>query len=239
MTHTLRFSRFGAALVAASSLIPLLASCGGGGASSSKTRNAATPVPTTSTSTSTTCNNSTYTPNYASSVTLLHWSLFPISVFFKQDAQFSTARRNLALAGFNRWVAATGNRSDYTVVSSASNADVVVSFYKFTGGSGDTLGTTTVSYSGDNVIRSATVELGITGDNSDDTLTAAHEYGHALGITGHSPTETDLMYFTGNLSGAVTTRDLNTALTAYCNNFNRSSNRSVAAVGPLKTIVMH
>lgn len=218
-------------------MIPLLASCGGGGGSGPKSSN----VDTNNNSgidNSTSCGE-TFAPNYASSVGLLHWSRFPLRVFFKQDAQLSASRQAIAVAGFNQWVSATGGRADYQIVGEGENPNVTVSFYRFSGGSGDTLGTTTVTYSGDNVIRSATVELGITGDPNDDILTAAHEYGHALGITGHSPNKTDLMFFTGNLSGDITTFDLNTVLTAYCNNFNRSSARTSSAVGPLKTIVMH
>ena len=46
--------------------------------------------------------------------------------------------------------------------------------------------------------------------------TGCHEMGHALGIGGHSPNNLDIMYFTGNLSGQLTTPDLNTLRTCYC-----------------------
>ncbi len=234
-------SRFNSrlALWSALLLLPLLTSCGGGGGGGNGPQapplDSATPVPDNSSSS---CGQ-TFAPNYGASVTLLHWERFPLRVFFVQDAQFSTARQAIAVAGFNQWVAATGNRADYTIVTQASQAEISVSFFRFTGGSGDTLGTTTVSFTGDNVIRSAEIELGVTSNRSDDTLTAAHEFGHALGISGHSPNLTDLMYFSGNLSGDVTTRDLNTIRTAYCDDFNRSANRTSSAVGPLKTIVIH
>lgn len=243
MTHLSRFSRSLSAFLAAGALVPLLASCGGGGGGSKgpnpATIDSATPAPVAQSPATASCNNLSFTPNYASSVSLLHWDRFPLRVYFVQNDQLSDSRRATALAGFNQWVTATGGRADYTVVGSAAQANVTVSFYRFTGGSGDTLGTTTVSYDGNNVIRKAVIELGITANAADDTLTSAHEYGHTLGITGHSPRELDLMYFTGNRSGEVTESDLNTAITAYCNNFNRSSNRTAAAVGPLKTIVIH
>lgn len=241
MKNPFRFSRATATLLGAGVLmIPLLASCGGGGGGSSSSTspiNAATPAPTAPSNS--TCDNTTYTPNYAASVSLLHWSAFPLRVYFVQDTEFSAARKATALAGFNQWVTATGNRADYAVVDSASKANVTVSFYQFTGGAGDTLGTTTVTYGRNNVIQSAQVKLGITGKDANDQLTAAHEYGHTLGITGHSPIALDLMYFTGNRSGDITPSDLNTAITAYCNNFNRNTNRTSAAVGPLKTLVIH
>lgn len=236
MTISTSISRLRLALLGAL-LLPVLASCGGGGGGGPKTPgiDPTTPVKNPNNSS---CPQ-TFTPNYAPSVALLHWQTFPLRVFFQQDDQLSAARQSTAIAGFNEWVSATGGKADYTVVSQASQAQITVSFYRFMGGSGDTLGTTTVSYTNDNIIRSAKVELGITGDTKDDILTAAHEYGHALGISGHSPNKPDLMYFTGNLSGDVTTSDLNTARTAYCDNFNRNTARTSSAVGPLKTIVMH
>ncbi|PQV64314.1 putative Zn-dependent protease [Abditibacterium utsteinense] len=235
MTSSFSLSRFPLAILGAV-LLPLLASCGGGGGSGPKTPpvDSATPVPT---SNSQGCGQN-FSPNYASSVSLLHWNVFPLSVYFKPDAELSAARRDTAIAGFNEWVKATGGQANYSVVNQESQAKIIVRFYRFTGGAGDTLGTTKVSYRG-TVIERATIDLGITGDQNDDILTAAHEYGHALGISGHSPNALDLMYFTGNLSGEVTTPDLNTVRTAYCDNFNHNTNRTSAVAGPLKTVVLH
>lgn len=229
-----------AALLAAV-LLPVLASCGGGGGSGGSrgttNNNAATPVPISVSDDN--CDNNSFTPNYAASVSLLRWNQFPLRVHFSENSQLSDARRATALAGFDQWVASTAGRADYRIVAANENPNVRVSFFRFTGGSGSTLGTTTVTYDGNNIIRSARIEIGITGSNDNDILTSAHEYGHTIGITGHSPDSLDLMFFQGNRSGDVTTADLNTARTAYCDDFNRSSNRTSAAVGPLKTLVMH
>jgi predicted Zn-dependent protease len=235
-----RLSRSRAALLGAF-LLPILASCGGGGGGGGGNKNpsidSATPAPTTKSTLN--CTSESFTPNYANSVSLLRWDRFPLRVFFIRNDQLSDSRQQTAQAGFNQWVAATGNRADYILVDSASQANVTVSFYTFTGGSGDTLGTARVTFDDNNVLRSAKIELGITGNAANDRLTAAHEYGHTLGITGHSPRTADLMYFTGNANGEITNYDLNTARTAYCDDFNRSTGRTKAAVGPLKTIVMH
>ena len=237
-SSVLRFSRghwiCGAALVATLSFG--LIGCGGGGGGGSSNRTP-TPQPTFVAGS---CDATTYTPNYAPAVTLLHWTGFPLRVFFVQDAQYTAARQSLTLAGFDRWVAATGGRATYTVVNTASDADFKVSFFRFTGGSGDTLGTTTVTYNNQGVIQSSTMNIGITGDNPTDVETAAHEYGHNIGISGHSPNSADLMYFTGNASGNVTTSDLNTVRTAYCDVFPARSNRvRQQDVGPLHTVVLH
>jgi len=183
----------------------------------------------------------TYEPNYVASVDLLRWSLFPLRVFFVRDAEYTLEKQQLATAGFNRWVAATDNGADYTVVTSASQANVTVRFYDFVGGDNGTLGTTNVTFTpSDNVIRSAELRLGITGTDSTDIATAAHEYGHTLGISGHSPNRRDLMHEFGNASGQITQSDLNTILTAYCGQFNRNANaRSQRTDEPTRTISMH
>ena len=202
-----------------------------------------TPSPSpTATNNNTSCSK-TYAPNYVSSVRLLHWTLFPLHIYFNRDANYSAARQALAVKGFNQWVAATGSDGvTYNVVNSEAASNVTVHFYDFTGGPGDTLGTTVVSYyDASSTINSADMSLGITGDKANDVLTAAHEFGHALGIYGHSPNPTDLMYFEGNQSnnGIITSLDLNTVLTAYCGNFNKNVNNRLAPhSGELKTVTI-
>lgn len=192
----------------------------------------------------TSCTDKTYLPNYTADVRLLHWTLFPLRVYFKLDSNYSAARQALAVKGFNRWVAATGrNGVTYNIVNAATAANVTVHFYDFNGGPGDVLGTTNVSYyDTSNTIDSADISLGITGDNANDLLTATHEFGHALGIYGHSRNSTDLMYFEGNQDngGIITPLDLNTVLTAYCGNFNKNVNNRLAPhVGELKSVSIH
>ena len=219
----------------------ILTGCGGGGGggtgpTSARVSTNSTPVPSQGTSCST-----TYTPNYASSVRLLHWTIFPLRVYFVQDSNLTAARQALAVQGFNRWVQDTNGGVTYNVVSSAAAANVTVKFYQFTGGPGDTLGVTNVKYYDESsTISSAEINLGVTGDTRNDLITDSHEFGHALGILGHSPVNLDLMYFEANdqYTGDITTSDLNTLLTAYCGNFNKSSASRTAHQGELKTITI-
>ena len=244
MTIRPSFTRARAGLLGAAALglFLTLSGCGGGGGgSNSRTaviKPSTTPV---GRGTGSSCASS-YTPNYAPSVTLLHWTHFPLKVYFKRDSNYSAARQSLATQGFDEWVQATNGGATYRVVTSASGADITVNFYTFTGGPGDTLGVTYVHYyDDDNTIDSAEISLGFTGNNGNDILTAAHEYGHAIGIYGHSPSNQDLMYFEGNDAkcGCITPADLDTVLAAYCGNFPQNANARVTPhTGELKTVVI-
>ncbi len=241
-----RASLIGAALL---SLSFGLTGCGGGGGGPS-----IVPTATPQSTTNDTSCSQTYTPNYRVDLAkttdnpLLHWTLFPLHVYFSTNGAYTAARKTLAVQGFNRWVTATGsNGVTYQVVNSADQANVVVNFYTFTGGAGDRLGYTNVTYDPTTNIIIATskdpvqINVGFTGSDYNDTLTAAHEFGHALGINGHSADTHDLMYFEGNdnYGGTITTRDLNTMLTAYCGNFNKNPNaRTAPQTGPLKTVTI-
>lgn len=232
----------GATLCAASLA---LSGCGGGSSGPGPAVTTGKPPSTpTNNNSNDRCDNKTFAPNYVDSVRLLRWPLFPLRIFFKRDSNYSAARQALATEGFNRWVAATGsNGFTYNVVSSEAAANVTVNFYDFKGGAGDTLGTTVVSFfEQSETIDSADISIGITNDRTNDLLTATHEMGHALGVFGHSPNRSDLMFFEGNnaAGGVITPLDLNTMLTAYCGNFNKNVNtRTAPHSGELKTVTIH
>jgi hypothetical protein len=187
------------------SLVVAFSGCGGGGGGSNS-------LPGN-------CDTTTFTPNYADISDLRHWPGFPLRVFLGPANQSTI---DLTLRGFDQWVTATNGRVDYVLVNNADSADIVVSFDVNDGGS--QLGLTTVTFRG-NTLEKAEIDFFYLPANQPgaartNQITAAHEFGHALGLGLHSPNDNDIMAaVTDGTNTTVTNRDLNTLLTAYCNTF--------------------
>lgn len=224
------------ALLTIGALSLLLAGCGGGGSGPNTPTPTATPTPVRQ-----------FKPNYLSDIeTLRRWRQFPISVSFVRDANYTAAAQQRTLAGFDFWLKKIPNGPTLTVVASSQASDLTVSFYPFNGAANDVLGTTRVFSSTDpafaGTISRAEMSLGITGNNTLDIATAAHEYGHALGILGHSKNPDDLMFFTGNddRSGQLTVADVNSMLTNYNGVFPKGGNNRLAPIpGPFEVTEIH
>ena len=78
---------------------------------------------------------------------------------------------------------------------------------------------TTYHYDASNHLTQASILFNLTSITRDALLTpaAAHEFGHALGIDGHSENSADIMAYSAavyNLTG-LSTRDINTIKTDY------------------------
>ncbi len=120
--------------------------------------------------------------------------------------------------------------TSYTVVSDPSTADMTITFQQIAAApaGGDTLGNcdrqVVVST---NQIISAKMNMNYWAGMTDDEAlngmkaTAAHEYGHALGIGGHSPVYTDIMNAATPVAAdkSVSSNDINTVKSDYTSMF--------------------
>ncbi|HET6385695.1 MAG TPA: matrixin family metalloprotease [Armatimonadota bacterium] len=160
-------------------------------------------------------------PNYVGSLEgLQRWRRFPVSVVFPHDANYSLRRQEEALAGFQQWTAATNGKVSFRLRDASGAADIMVRF-----DSARVKSETITQYDvRRDTLYHADIYIGMTVDDGsgaeitpgDVRELAAHEFGHALGIDGHSPDPGDLMYHSlGNTNRAVTARDLNTLRKAY------------------------
>lgn len=165
------------------------------------------------------CSTSLYTPNYGSTsgLTLRRWNHLPITVYFETNTPVgSTTIEQHLRDGFNQWETDLGHDL-WTEVTSPTGADMTVKVQATSAQS--TLASTTVYFTGGSQILTSAQMTVYTWDSlpeSDYAPTGCHEMGHALGIGGHSPNSQDMMYYTGNTSGILTTPDLNTLRTCYC-----------------------
>jgi len=206
-------------------LLITLFACGGGGGGSA---------------TGGVCSATAYTPNYAtaSGMTLRKWNHLPIKVFFATTTAIGTTTIEQHLRdGFDKWETAF-SRDLWTEVGTAGAADLVVTVQASSPQT--TLATTTVFFpSGSAIISSATMTVFTWPSipEADYNHTGCHEMGHALGIGGHSGSNLDMMYFTGNLSGLLTTPDLNTLRTCYCDfaGYTRITVDPPKATGPMES----
>jgi predicted Zn-dependent protease len=230
--------------IAAASLVSVFpVGCGGGGGS--KGNISAYPEA---------CGKSVYLPNYADGdgrgISLSRWRTFPVRVYIdRHNGVYTAELRDRAVVAFDGWVGQSGGRVQYTLVDRAAFADVTVRFVDIDArvlSNANAVGITfteditnhgTSGLPSDRAyLASAEVYIGIDENVTRENGTMAHEFGHALGIGGHSPSRLDLMYRTGSStrSPVPTQSDINTLRTAYCDDFTQTtaSPESRAVVPP-------
>ncbi len=130
---------------------------------------------------------------------LRHWPQFPVRVYLPPPRPGQAKEVQTVLTGFDEWVTASHGFVRYVRVSDKTQAEITVEFvpgrFLASGAkSAGTVGETTV-FSSAGVLKKASVRLAEGAAAPEDLqATAAHEFGHALGISGHSDDPDDLMY---------------------------------------------
>lgn len=148
------------------------------------------------------------------------WHSFPIRVAFITDMNaspwYNEERVQAAKEGFERWRVRSGGRVQFTYESSPApyGAQIVVFFISRVANQGF-MGYTLPQASG---WYSITISADAMPSRSVLQLVCAHEMGHALGISAHSPNVLDVMS-TSIVAPDVSDADVNTLRLAYNDNF--------------------
>jgi len=174
------------------------------------------------------CNEDAFQPNYIPKLdALLRWRKFPVRVYFVRDAHHTPERQQLAIEGFQQWTRLTDNKVRFEVVDDEQEAQIWVRFDP-----SSKAGRTDCTYYPERreIIRAEMI-IGVKEDVPLDIQSVSvHEFGHALGIVGHSDDSKDAMYprYTVGKLASLSQRDLNAVKTAYCELFDEE--RAIAAL---------
>lgn len=178
------------------------------------------------------CGTDFRVPNYAPSVSRYHWGDFPVRIYVDDTtSSYTSEEKARFLARWQSWSDALDSQVNYELTTDKESAEIEVylvtraEVLKVTGNN-TALGTTRIDRIG-NRLTHTRIYISMT-DNRDVLSTMAHEIGHGLGISGHSPYKTDLMYAVQQSRGPIapTERDENTVRTAYCGIFPQTNNQS-------------
>jgi tetratricopeptide (TPR) repeat protein len=160
---------------------------------------------------------------------VVQWDLqrMPLRVYFEPSPNvtgWSPALNNVVQQGMQQWQTATNNKIRFALVSTPSDADIKVR-WKTELDEGK-LGESPFKFVGNKMLQSdvvlATHPSGgqrLLG-NEELQHVVVHEFGHALGLKGHSPYPEDMMYFSvqPSASSRLSARDVKTFAMLYALN---------------------
>ncbi len=167
-----------------------------------------------------------FTPNYAGNLRVLnHFQTLPIKIWVDPLLARNATEEQLLFNGIDKWKRASGGVITYTKVKTSGEADIRLrSVDNLLNVGPGVLGVNLSIPELDSInndldfstlwlIRAqSAVQNGA--ERRQYEAIVAHEFGHALGLQGHSDVETDLMFpFIGPLE--LTDRDINTVATGY------------------------
>jgi predicted Zn-dependent protease len=239
-------------------LCSLLSGCGSGGgtaaapaivssnASSDNTPN----LPVANSSPTAAGCTTAFTPNYSNLMPLYRWASLPVKVRFLNSGVVTlndgtqADLQQVAMDGFGEWATATNNTVFVEITTDPAQANITVHFGGLPGvpTANSVLGLEQSTLYSDNTIKSADILLNtwpsMTSANVNSFReTSTHEFGHALGINGHSDSPQDVMYAAHSivLAKPLSIRDIDTLRTAYCNDFSREVIPHVTAKTRIET----
>lgn len=160
--------------------------------------------------------SSEFAPNYATDLlNLRRWQKSELVIYVTApEAKHNPCNQNYVAAmheGAGLWEPHINGILNVRFTDNIDEADIRVSFVPKGTLPDGAIGRTEVTYRNrDNVVVSATVRIDRTLKPSLLAQVAAHEFGHAFGMEGHSEVKTDLMYARAHLPAAITQRDANT-----------------------------
>ena len=205
------------------STLAVVAISGCGGGSNPFFTTVTKPAPTGDVPRATAVPSAPFAPNYLADIEGgFHWSHAVLKVFI--DAPATDKRVALVKEGAELWTSFPGSSLKFEYVASADAADITVRFLPPSAFEEDFAGNTT-SYHLDPSLELTRADVELRNDvpaANIATLTT-HEFGHALGIDGHSATKTDTMYPVAPNPGRVTQPDANTLASLYQDSTGRST----------------
>jgi hypothetical protein len=165
-----------------------------------------------------------FVPNYSTELRAARrWNNSAVTVAFVRPADGVRDVAPLVRQAVELWNHQVGQEVRLQLVNENANADITIRWTSFENLPTNAIGFTEVTFrSADQILSMAKVQVQESLPEDFQVQVIAHELGHALGVDGHSRSESDLMYANAHLPAAVTTRDRNTVLLSYLDGRSRA-----------------
>jgi predicted Zn-dependent protease len=176
-------------------------------------------------------NNLSSSANFvASAIAIRHWAKPELTVHVTPSENDNKTPEQVVAAvgeGLNLW---NGRFKMVTLkLTDSATADIQIGFVTPGTLPGGAVGKTDTQFNPENdEIAHANIRINERLPQAQLVQAVGHEMGHALGIQGHSPVKTDLMYPYAHLPVEVTDRDLNTLAHGYANVGNTTTDANAA-----------